>query len=92
MTQRERKRGGPEWRDPEGARENKKKRAACQGKEKVFKKNEGGKERGRAGNKFCAVIGGGYELKSLNVLSVKGRMGNTALISAGMVQTEHPQM
>lgn len=36
------KEGGPEWRDPEGARENKKKRAACQRKEKVFKKNEGG--------------------------------------------------
>ncbi len=35
------KEGGPEWRDPEGARENKKKRAACQGKEKVFKKREG---------------------------------------------------
>lgn len=39
------KEGGPEWRDPEGARENKKKKSACQGKEKVFKKYEGGKKR-----------------------------------------------
>lgn len=39
------KEGGPEWRDPEGARENKKKKSACQGKEKVFKKYEGKKRK-----------------------------------------------
>lgn len=52
------KEGGPEWRDPEGARENKKKRALAKGKKK-FSKSTRGKKRGRAGNKFCAVIGGG---------------------------------
>lgn len=54
-----------------GQERTRKKKSACQGKEKVFyerKKKRGG----RAGNKFLAVTGGGGELKSLNVLSVKG--------------------
>jgi len=55
------KEGGPEWRDPEGARENKKKkRALAKGKKKFSKStSRRGKKRQRAGNKFCAVIGGG---------------------------------
>lgn len=89
MTQRERKREDLSGGTLKGQERTRKKEPLAKGKKKFSKRTRGEK---RAGNKFCAVIGGGYELKSLNVLSVKGRMGNTALISAGMVQTEHPQM
>ncbi len=92
VTQRERKREDLSGGTLKGQERTRKKEPLAKGKKKFSKRTRGGKERGRAGNKFCAVIGGGDELKSLNVLSVKGRMGNTALISAGMVQTEHPQM
>lgn len=53
------KEGGPEWRDPEGARENKKKRAACQGKEKKFSKRTRGEREGELETNSALLLGEG---------------------------------